>query len=346
MSTEIQVIQEVFNDFFTKDNVDFQNPYIIVHFPKLTVTNENDKSIDITHLFVRVNVAENGTLVGTFEVLRTEYTDIQFDAGYCHSHHKTVTCENFKRWDTTCLGSGPIKDTIASLNREYSEELWELFCFELYKYVRIESLEGVPYIRLEEVGNDRNYSKLEFPIAMHYPILKPDTYAYYEKEPLLTILNSFMDYIIDNRPFSFNFINGSYGIAMSPKELYIVLSNLFIDWFNSSSPINRNNYTVSDILRSNILVKGKKLKDGLYTQYRTTNPEGYKVLIGTEMLIFKGKPVLFNITESGEDANVSLFLDMDLFKLIIFKILMVVNYRYGHSNLSAVNSFRETYRFI
>ena len=57
-----QRVYDIFKDFFGEENVDLQDNYIIIHFPKVTVTNEHDRSIDITHLWVRVPVDTNGTI--------------------------------------------------------------------------------------------------------------------------------------------------------------------------------------------------------------------------------------------------------------------------------------------
>ena len=122
---------------------------IVVHFPEVTVTNENHKSIIIYDLYAKVCINGLGNLCSGPLFNRATYPYIQMVRGYMHSHiNGIVTNEHFT---SSCLGSGPIYRTINSLRMECEEGLWKLYCLELEKYVHVESLHGVPYHRLENV---------------------------------------------------------------------------------------------------------------------------------------------------------------------------------------------------
>ena len=79
---EIKQVYDIFNDFFGEERVDLQDTNIIVHFPKVTVTNEYNRSVDITHLWVKVPLNSNGTIANIFCMVRSEYTYQQFVSGY------------------------------------------------------------------------------------------------------------------------------------------------------------------------------------------------------------------------------------------------------------------------
>lgn len=310
----------IFIDFFGEDNVDFQSPYIIVHFPKVTVTNENNRSVDITHLWARVNINRNGTIEGYFQLIRSEYTLDQFTSGYSHSHIPSVREDNFCEWENPCLGSGPIRTTVSSLAVEYSEELWTLFCVELSKYVGTESVSGVPYMYLERIGV-KNTSRVQTPIIRS---------SYMLSDLSKEIISKFMPYIIKKRPFKFNYIEG-YNIAMSSTSIIITLSNLFIEWHNSLPKEQR--YTKDILLSNNIMHKGicKGSQIFIYTTFNSST--SYDNIIGTRILTFKGKDICLNIIgEENPNSNDSLFLSINIVIEIIDRILQIVNYKYGKEN--------------
>lgn len=344
----INAVYSIFKNFFGEERVDLQknldssisDAEIIVYFPTITVTNEYDRSIDITQLWVKVGILREGTIIGTFEMLRSEYTIVQLLSGYSHSHINRRDRYNIRQWSKPCLGSGPIRNTIISLTENFDKELWELFCYELSKYVTVESISGTPYIRLESVGLiGRNIVTLPFDgntINLEY-----DIRSYERAYP---IIKGFIHYIIKRKPFNFNFINGSYGIAMSDKEKLIVLSNVFIEYYNSLSQHSR--CAINDILFTNILCKGKFIDGFLYYTNDTPIDENTSTMLsykGTELLKFKGKSIKLHITkQSDEDVpNIIIFLNPKIVKTIINKILVLINSKYGKPTDPTIKEVRK-----
>ena len=224
--TNKEILHSILIDYFGDANVDFkENNEILIYFPKVTVTNENDKSIEITKLFVKVVVDEDCSLVGTFTMNRSEFTEDQFRSDYLHSHICGIPARDgdASRFSAPCLGTGPIRQTCATLNDGFSEEFWNLFCRELSLYVTRESLEGVPYRHLEHVGiKNGKWSKMD---------LEPNFCSTHFFED--SVITQFIRGILKDMPFRFNYVNGSYGVAMSPFEWHIAISNKFIEWYNS-----------------------------------------------------------------------------------------------------------------
>lgn len=343
----INAVYDVFKAFFGEERVDLQretntdSAKIIIHFPIVTVTNEYDKSIDITHLWVRVLVSKDGSIIGTFEMIRSEYTVVQLISGYSHSHIPSRDSYNISQWSKPCLGSGPIRNTIISLTGNFNKELWELFCYELSKYVTVESISGTPYKRLEDVGlTGRNVIVLPFPgnnLNLEY------SHQYY------FIIEDFIQYIVKRKPFKFNFFNNSYGIAMSNKELLITLSNVFIEYYNSLSQANK--HSLKDVLFTYILYKGKFINGFLYYNNDSPYNSDTSTMLsyeGTTLLEFKGKLVKLHIIKqtTNNDPNIFLFLNPDIVKIIMSKILALVNNKYGELTNTQNASIKEVRKFI
>lgn len=57
--------------------------FILIHFPHVRITNEHDRYVDITHLWVKVEINDNGT-INKFTFNRSEYPVAQFVSGYMH----------------------------------------------------------------------------------------------------------------------------------------------------------------------------------------------------------------------------------------------------------------------
>lgn len=323
---KVPLVRGIFEDFFGEDRVDVQNRdsdsvYIIVHFPQLTVTNENSRSIDITHLYAKMRVTKStGTIIGTFQLIRSEYTSTQFISGYSFSHIPHVSRDKIASWQNPCLGTGPLNDTVATLNIEYSEEFWQLFCLELSKYVTVESVEGVPYMYLEKVGK-QDLDPVRFPLIRE---IRRDSYS---SEEAIDTIKEFTRFVIYKRPFNFHYLNGSYNIAASDETILITLSNLYIEWYNSLNAQEQEHYDLADAVLRKAKMRGNELCYVYNSSRRTTN---YKDLIGTKLFTFKGEWVLFNVIEDPvkEDENVSLILSESFASIIIDKILNLANYGY------------------
>ena len=340
----ISIVHNIFIEFFGEDNVDLQNRKIIVHFPKVTVTNENDRSVDITHLWVKVNLSLDGTIDGYFQMIRSELTLEQFRSGYSHSHIHHINPGNFNKWADPCLGHGPIRNTIASLSTQFSEEMWNLFCLELSKYVTVESLTGVPYMYLEKIGlgNSAATQEIRFPFEhINYPVYSAGIEQF---------ISAFIPAILGKRPFGFNYANGSYGIAMSERDLFITLSNLFIEWYNSLPAAQQT--SKEELFNRGVLFKGKCIGNKLYYVYDSNSYTiaNYGSLIGRELFRFKNKPITFNITNTvrtvEDDPNISIFLSKDMVKVIIDRILRTINNKYGQSNTQENNFSGEAHRYL
>ena len=333
--TNKEILHSILIDYFGDANVDFkENNEILIYFPKVTVTNENDKSIEITKLFVKVVVDEDCSLVGTFTMNRSEFTADQFRSDYLHSHICGIPARNgdASYFSTPCLGTGPIRQTCATLNSEFSEEFWNLFCRELSLYVTRESLTGVPYRHLEQVGiKNGKWRKMDLePSFLSTPFLED------------SVITQFIRDILKDMPFRFNYVNGSYGVAMSPFEWHIAISNKFIEWYNSRDKEFRERVNYRDYM-TEVKIEGFTIYCQIDSSYR--NDLDLSEFIGKRVCTFKGEEVSLSITginQHFEDENITLVLNLGICQYILAYILKIVNFGYGNSNKPYNPSDRST----
>lgn len=307
-------------------NVVFDEIFILVHFPYVRVTNEHDRFVDINHLWAKVRVMYDGTLSGKFTLNRSEYTLLHFRNHYLHSHISSIPKTDFTKFQNPCTGSGPINGTISTLNRDYDEDMWNMFCLELSKYVTVESVAGRPYHYLEKLGtNDMQAGEDKF-ITYLFP-------NYCVNDILSDKLKEFVRYFINSKKLKFNYVNGSYSIGMSLIEFIVLISNEFIKWYNDQ--FNKGELTTKfedlkkhGILRECIIDNGK-----IYYDRNINNINNYAQYIGKQVCMFKGKEITVDITDITrvENENKSIILDTQTALYILTTILKVLNYRYGRN---------------
>lgn len=326
---QVEKVVNVFTNATVKRMVGdakFDSIFILVHFPHVRVTNEHDRFVDINHLWAKVRIMYNGTLNGGFTLNRSEYTVLHISSGYMHSHISGIPTGDFTRFQDPCTGSGPINSTISTLNRDYDEDMWNMFCLELSKYVTVESIAGRPYNYLEKLGTNN----MEVGADRFITYLSPN---YYGSVITPDKFKEFVRYFISSKKLKFNYVNGSYSIGMSLIEFIVLISNEFIKWYNDQ--FNKEEFTADfaklkrgGILKECIIDNGK-----IYYDRGRNNVNNYAQYIGKKVCMFKGKEVTIDITDIVEvrNENKSIILNTPTALYILAIILKVLNYRYGRS---------------
>lgn len=302
----------------------FGDIYILVHFPWVRVTNEYDRYVDIRHLWVRVPFTASGKGLGYFQMNRSHYPVNQFNFGYMHSHISGINLENLGAFKVPCTGDGPIRSTLGSLTAGYDASIWQLLCLELDRFVRVESIEGAPYIRLENIPStggstivkDFNMSLLSDSI--------PGTIVY-----LGPLLEKFILHILESGKLKFNYRNGSYGLATSFTDTLILLSNEFISWWNSKA---RNEFEYELLAVNKFLHKAKIIKGHIHLLYENVDSEDdeWENFVGEKICTFQGRDILLEIEDDGakNDDNIAMLLNPIYISPIIGAILEILNYKY------------------
>ena len=342
---QVEKVVNVLTDTTVKErigNAKFDGIFILVHFPHVRVTNEHDRFVDINHLWAKVKVMYNGTLNGGFTLNRSEYTLLHFISDYMHSHIRSIPTNDFTQFKNPCTGSGPINGTISALNRDYDEDMWNMFCLELSKYVTVESVAGTPYHYLERLGTNG----MEVGVDRFITYLSP---GYYGGVITPDKFKEFVRYFINSKKLKFNYVNGSYSIGMSLIEFIVLISNEFIKWYNDQFNEGKLTAKFADlkrhgILRECIIDNGKIYYDG-----GRDNVNNYARYIGKKVCIFKGKEITVDITDIVEvrNENKSIILDTQTALYILTTILKVLNYRYGRDKATHEgNQFGTEVRYL
>ena len=342
---QVEKVVNALTDNIVKERIGaakFNDIFILIHFPHVRVTNEHDRFVDINHLWAKVKVMYNGTLDGGFTLNRSEYTILHISSRYMHSHISSIPTRDFTQFQNPCTGSGPINGTISALNRDYDEDMWNMFCLELSKYVTVESVAGRPYHYLENLGTrDMQVGEDKF-ITYLFP-------NYCVNDILSDKFKEFVRYFINSKKLKFNYVNGSYSIGMSLIEFIVLISNEFIKWYNDQ--FNKGELTTKfedlkkhGILRECIIDNGK-----IYYDRNINNTNNYAQYIGKQVCMIKGKEITVDITDITrvENENKSIILDTQTALYILTTILKVLNYRYGRNKATHEdNQFGTEVRYL
>lgn len=351
---KISKIYDLFKNYYTEERVDitFVDPYayIIVHWPSVTVKNENDDSIEIYDLFCKICVNTEGRVINRPLFLRSTYTENQFVAGYIHSHIRRLSgISDTASWAGCCLGRGPILGTIGELEGLIQDEerllnLWVLFIWELDKYVHVESLDGGPYIRLTEVLNPRANTFIKsisgIPpsdgLGMSYKyteglhnITRKEFYSKLNK-----CIKNFMKYLLHNNILKFSY-NQGYIIGMSVTEYVYAVSNAFITWSNDV-------YKAFTTKEDKAIFKGLtkwlsqevKFKEGYFVIEADGVSRDVKTLhdnIGKEIITFKGNKIKLRVQDDNKDIVPKVYniLNYKVLSYIAYFVLDYLNINYN-----------------
>ncbi len=298
--------------------------YIYVWWPTVVVTNEHNKSITIQDLYAEIEINPDGTIpyecVG-FKLNRATYPKEQFISNYLHSHIQNIPKGNFQKFESPCLGRGPIRDTITSLKTESDEVIWMLFCQELANYVTVESLTGGPWKRLEEIGGAKTMSWLDtyrFSNASNTAFL-----AVFFKEDL----KNFIAYYLKHGHLTLSFKQGRFVSGMHFTDFLIDMSNAFIEFYNLylKSTVEVRDKCYQKYLLSDVMISNGKIYS-VGDSHNCTNLSHYQ---GKKVLTFKGKDITLNIlNDNKSEVKYSTLLNPSFTLYVLNHIVKTINYRY------------------
>lgn len=134
---------------------EFTTMECITYHPEVTITNEYGKSHKITDVYVKVSFPSL-----EIELARTSYTPEEIRVGYIHSHvHRG---NYFTTFNSFCTGAAntPINKVKKSI-REFNTDktlvtgfatLIMSFIIEVERMIKVESVEGGPYIKMSTIN--------------------------------------------------------------------------------------------------------------------------------------------------------------------------------------------------
>lgn len=337
----IQDIYDTFIEYYKEPFVDLQRVSdirykILIHWPEVIVTNEQGQSVIIWDLYCKIVLYSNGRLEDKMQFLRSKYNDAQWYSGYVHSHVTPLYHAPKKEgWLDCCTGSGPINHTLAKLRclfysdqgMDYSNQklyedmnVWRLFCWELDKYVHIESLAGGPYRRLVNIGTRE--VPIEFPIIR---VLAKST---------TIVIDPFISYLIKRNVLKYSYKKGKYGLGMSNREALFVISREFIHWVNEDNTLNLQKHPIQWFQANDILIYLSIGSFGMLTDaYKSNVMPPLENYLNHTLTTFKGADVVITKNETKSDIKTYLLLTLDALGYIIFKIFNHINTHYGKESI-------------
>lgn len=350
-------ILEIFSDYFGEDKVDMQGfctkekfcenkslgrsntdaisppggAFILVWFPQVRITNEYNKSVDIQDLYAKVKIDTEGQLIGKFYLNRATYPLSHMRADYMHSHIPGINTSNFSDFLIPCTGRGPINVTIGGLNREFDEDMWQLFCSELEDFTQVESIEGVPYRRLENISVNQSYE-----VTQEFSYVARGFYGKVARPPYefrgvdLRIIPDFTRYLLKNVSLPMEYSNGTYCLGMSYYDAVILISNKFIEWFNLEDNPYRRLYNFQYLKSQEILGEYMVADGKIYIIRSTRSINNYINHEGKLVCKFKGRKIRLHIDgASSSEQHLTTLLQKNVIRDIVSAICKVVNLRYG-----------------
>ena len=154
--TFVSWCKKQFIDVYGEEYVDFQDRTVVVWFPEITITNSVEQSHLMRDVYLRFQIYGGGEAHLT-HLNRGTVTEREYRNNYQFSHCNTSSvydwCNSF------CFGDTPIKDLRYNLkNRDklFVFKNLKFFLESLKEYLSWESLEGVPYNKIDNVINDSN----------------------------------------------------------------------------------------------------------------------------------------------------------------------------------------------
>lgn len=317
----------------------FNDLFILIYFPTVRITNEYDKYVDIKELWLKVPFDWEGRGKGYFGVNRSNYPLNQFKSGYMHSHVSSIPKINFEKFQVPCTGDGPINSSLATLSIGYDEAIWQLLCLELDRYVRVESIDGVPYHRLENIpAPEMGDAKDKFPMQslrgeVHYNSI-------FGREQF----KLFIKYLLETKKIRFNYNNGSYGLGMSFIDTVVLISKEFINWYNTeynkhTFDLSYANLVSSGVIKECIITNGKVY---IPRPVRRGSSDDYQRYVGKKICTFKGREITLTIdgvlSPEGESLNRTRILNLQYIEAIVCSILRILNYGYGREERSETST--------
>jgi len=133
-------------------------PYFKVLYPKFTITNSQSKSHEIRNLFVyhSFKFTRGSVHPWKLEGGRFSKTDLEITSGYQQSHlgsHSGWSSNPFYCSYFCVGGDTDVSRMLAEFEVEMDMDRYELFLFCVDSMITWESLEGVPFIRMEVIKN-------------------------------------------------------------------------------------------------------------------------------------------------------------------------------------------------
>lgn len=332
----INKLKKAFTDYYGEERVAIvqsdnsyeddahSDPYIAVYFPDVDIKryhhgNDTGKHHRIKDLFMFIGLdLSHENISNTLKGLRTTFTLQELCSAYSHSHLRSTYRADCHRLHDFCTGTGSIRNTMGELSTNrisrVDEDLLTMFAFQLDMLVPVESVDGVPYNSLTNIGNRARASL--FKSILYRPEIPIGEISANEL--------AFIKYLSSIRYFKFFKANGWIFPHKDILTLARELSTLYIQWLvNSQLPERYINRIIErDFVSCKYDHCGFSI---LGDAIETLGSDG--VAEGTPIIEFNGKT--YNLVITREEQR-----DSDLLKILRPSIISeIFSYVYKKVNV-------------
>lgn len=323
------------SDLFSAMEEFIKNSVILVRFPEVKVTNERGQFTHIKNLFAKVFVRSDGKLGSeNFKLNRSHYTYAHFIHGYMHSHVSSIPTGNFTEFQSCCTGSGPINNTMSILRTmPYDETQWMQFCWDLSKYVTVESEEGVPYHHLNRC-NTPYLKGCEIPtkdLGVHINTFR--SYFGFNNCGFPNYFwRGFVKYLIENQIPKFRWANKQWEIAEYPTDYIKTISNAFLTYCQENiQSLLESGVDVGRMLEKRVLRKVLIDVNGIFVYEGNGSALSLRNYRDKPVVTFKDRVYTVEIEDrpSNEVPPTQVILDIKAIAFITGCFLKVLNTEYG-----------------
>lgn len=156
-------VAKIANEIFGEERVDNGSSYICIHFPEITITNSLGHKHLVRDLYIHINILYDEFVRNNRSSIDIEIMGIrrtlsirEFDSGYSHSHLDG----GIDDWGHFCMGVSPFATLVTEVGMNPIADNWEMLLMSLENFLSWESLEGGPFIKIENIGNTRGIDSL------------------------------------------------------------------------------------------------------------------------------------------------------------------------------------------
>lgn len=317
--------------------VNNQKLYFLIHYPDITVTNENGRSTNVEDLYGLVEIVNNTML--SLNALVATYSYKKASAGYAFSHLPHIDWERRDgkavKFSLCCLGNGPIVTLKNAMVRELGMEGYVkdhhilMLAMNIDRYFHVESISGGPYIQMSRIGvNIDGFDSINFTNEYsgdNNGFVNSDVFKYMVRDTLLRMANDskfFVDTTYSMRRSEQGVIT-KFGFAGFSRPIdehgfCICFSEYFKKVYVEYSLLYNNLPNTEALIHEGILCKYFESNGKLYRKNRNSRPIDFSKFQGRFLFKFKGRDVRISIGKPSENIEnkEGLYIDSNLSKVI------------------------------
>jgi len=236
--------RETFISSINCESIPYSHSYLIIRFPEFYIKNRENRSHKIKNLFVVCcfDICNEGKISMLSKIYgnRSEYTSAEFKSHYRHSH---LSRSGHRQFTYFCLGEGTSMSTaLAELNMKFCPERFELFLHLLNSYVRYESLEGGPFIKMEK-------------ITLKSSTIEPTVDVEVERIDYLSLISEDLD---NDLPIYFDPFKNRYAFNCCDESYLKALGSITVNPYVKNSEGGYTRYSSSEGV---LLTESEKLRE-------------------------------------------------------------------------------------